>query len=261
MQLRELQRELQRNLLGAESAIETAIVDAPPLPAEARLGIYRNAYASRLIEALDDTYAVLHKLLGDDTFEGLARLFIDAHPSAHRSIRWYGRELADFMGECPPFAAQPILSEVARFEWTLSEVFDSPDADPLDRAALKAIDPGRWAGLKFRLHPSLRRLTFEWNTVAVWKAVNADADPPDPERSGEPVEWLLWRRDLENYFRSLDAVEGAALAAALRGNTFADICAQLTLHLEEDEIPLRAASLVGAWADSGIIVEFAFGAE
>ena len=56
------------------------------------------------------------------------RSFIAAHPSVHRSIRWYGSELADFLIDRPPFAEQPILSELARFEWTLAEVFDAADA-------------------------------------------------------------------------------------------------------------------------------------
>jgi hypothetical protein len=257
MLLRELQRELQHELLGEQSVIAGAIVDAPPLPTDARLGIYRNAYRSRLIEALDDTYPVLHELLGDETFEGLGNLFIGAHPSRHRSIRWYGRELADFLAEAAPFDEQPILAEVARFEWTLSEVFDSADATPLDRAALMAIEPGAWATLSFRFHPSIRRLAFEWNTVAVWKAMSADIDPPAPRRSEGAVEWLLWRRNLENYFRSIDAAESTALEAALRGETFETICFELGTQLPEDEVPLRAAGLVGSWTDSGILVELA----
>jgi len=257
MQLRELQCELQRDLLGEESTIRAAIVDAPPLPAEARLAIYRHAYQTRLIDALDDTYPVLHKLLGDDTFMALGELFVAAHPSPHRSIRWYGRELGHFLARCSPFAEQPVLSEVARFEWTLSEVFDAPDADPIGRVMLEHVRPDDWAGLKFRFHPSLRRLEFGWNTVAVWKAMSGDSDPPEPEHSRSPAEWLLWRRGLENYFRSMDACESTALDAALRGSTFAQTCAALTLHLPEDEIPLRAATLVGTWLDSGIIVGIA----
>ena len=57
MQLRELQRELQHDLLGGDSNISAAIVDAPPLPADARLAIYRNAYRVRLIDALDQRLA------------------------------------------------------------------------------------------------------------------------------------------------------------------------------------------------------------
>jgi hypothetical protein len=255
--LGQLQRELQRELLGEESAIGAAIVDAPPLPTDARLAIYRNAYRTRLIEALRDTHPVLHQLLGDDAFTALGERFIAAHPSVHRSIRWYGRELADFIGRCDPFAEQPVLSEVARFEWTLAEVFDAPDADPIGRAALANVGPDDWARLEFRFHPSLRRLAFGWNTVAVWKAMNGGSDPPAPEQSAVSVEWLLWRRDLENYFRSMDAAESAALEAAIGSSTFAEICLALTSHLAEDEVPLRAASLVGSWVDSGIIVGIA----
>jgi len=253
MQLARLQRELQRDLLGVENAIASAIVEAPPLATEERLAIYRHAYRARLTEALDDIYPVLHGLLGDETFAAVAGMFIEAHPSVHRSIRWYGRELADFLAERAPFAEQPILSEVARFEWTLSEVFDAPDSPSLDRATLMGLDPQAWAGLEFRFHPSLRRLRFSWNTVTVWKAVSESQDPPAPESVREPVPWLLWRRDLKNYFRSMDAPEDAALETALGGQSFASVCARLTQYLSEEETPLRAAALVGTWTDSGII--------
>jgi hypothetical protein len=253
MQLRQLQQEMQRALLNEDSNIRAAIIDAPPLPADARLAIYRNAYRVRLIDALDDTYSGLHRLLGDETFVALGEMFVAAHPSVHRSIRWYGSELADFLSHCPPFAAQPILSEVARFEWTLAEVFDAPDAATLERAALKVVEPDAWAKIKFRFHPSVRRMTLVWNTVNVWQAVSRDEEPPQPELAPQPVHWLLWRQDFKNYFRSLDAAEDAALDAALLGLTFAEICAAMSEQLTEEEIPLRAAALVGTWVDSGII--------
>ncbi len=253
MQLRQLQQEMQRELLNEPSSIRSDVIGAPPLPVDARLGIYRNAYRSRLIDALDDTYSVLHKLLGDETFAALGEMFVAAHPSVHRSIRWYGSELADFMSRCPPFSEQPILSEVARFEWTLAEVFDAPDAAALERSALQAIDPDAWAGIRFLLHPSVRRMSLAWNTVNVWQAVSRNAEPPQPELAPHPVRWLLWRQQLKNYFRSLDPAESAALDAASRGLAFAEICAAITEWLPEEETPLRAATLIGTWADSGII--------
>jgi Putative DNA-binding domain len=254
MRLAELQRELQRDLLGHDSAIATVIVDAPPLPVQSRLGIYRNAYRARLIEALGEVYPVLYRLLGDETFESLGTLFVDAYPSEHRSIRWYGRELAVFLAATSPFADQPILSEVARLEWALSEVFDAADAGVMDRASLEAVDPEHWATLCFGFHPSVRRLTLAWNTVAVWQAVSDEHEPGDPERSPEPVQWLLWRRNFKNYFRSLDADERAALDAAAAGRSFTEICETLTAHLPATDIPLRAAMLVATWVDSGLIV-------
>ena len=252
--LRKLQRDLQNHLLGEPSPIADAIANAPPLSVADRLDIYRNAYQVRLIEALDETYPVLHAVLGDEVFSALGEEFVAAHPSVYRSIRWYGRELAEFLGQCPPYAEQPILAELALLEWTLTEVFDAADAEPVERTALSAVDPSAWSELQFEFHPSLRRLFLQWNTAAVWQAMSREEAPPDPCCAEQPVPWLLWRQDLQNYFRSMTADEAAALDAALRGADFARICEALAEWLPEEEIPLRAASLLALWADSGIIV-------
>jgi hypothetical protein len=252
--LRRLQSALQSHLLGEPSWIAEAIADAPPLSVADRLGIYRNAYRVRLIEALDDTYHVLHALLGDDVFVALGEEFVTAHPSVHRSIRWYGAELSDFLSRRPPYAEQPILAELALLEWTLAEVFDAADADPQPRAALSAVDASAWGELKFEFHPSLRRLHLHWNTAAVWQAMSREETPPDPVCAEHPVPWLLWRQNLQNYFRSMAADEAAALDSALRGANFGEICEALAEWLPDEEIPLRAAGLLGTWADSGIIV-------
>ena len=95
--LRELQQDMQRHLLGEASSVSAAIVDAPPLPAANRLAIYRNAYQVRLIDALHDTYPILHGLLGDEAWLALGEAYVAEHPSVFRSIRWYGGKLADFL--------------------------------------------------------------------------------------------------------------------------------------------------------------------
>jgi hypothetical protein len=253
--LRELQVDMQRHLLGEESAVTAAIVDAPPLPAADRLAIYRNAYQVRLIDALHETYPILHGLLGDEAWVELGYAYVAAHPSVFRSIRWYGRELAHFLTVRPPFSEAPILAEVALLEWTLAEVFDATDAPSLPRSALSTVEPSAWSSLTLEFHPSLRRLAFSWNTAAVWKAMNQEETPPRPEMGPAPMPWLLWRQDLQNYFRSMTAVEAAALDSALRGRNFAQLCEDLGALLPQEEIPAAAASLLGAWADSGLIVK------
>ena len=253
MRLIDLQRNFQAHLLMGDDAILKSVIDAPPLAPAERVKVYRNAYRVRLSDALQDTYPVLFKILGDEVFESLGREFIGAHPSVHRSIRWYGRELGDFLVQRPPYAEQPILAEIARFEWTLSEVFDAADAAPIGRDALQAVDPGSWDRLQFVFHPSVRLLDLTWNTVAVWQSMSRDEAPPQPEMAETSIPWLLWRRDLTNRFRSLDAAEKASLEAGLSGMRFGELCAVLRQWLPEEEIPLRAATLIGTWTDSGII--------
>ena len=253
-QLRQLQHDLQRHLLGEHSEIAAAIVDSPPLPTIERLDIYRNGYRVRLIDALDEIYPVLHSLLGDEVFYALGAEYVTAHPSTYRSIRWYGRELADFLRKHEPYSEQPILAEVALLEWTLAEVFDATDATPIQRAVFSSIDAAQWQNLKFEFHPSLRRLQFSWNTTAVWQAMSRDETPPDPVLTSDPVSWLLWRQNLQNYFRSLPIDEVAALDASLHGNNFGEICTTLIEWLPADQVPLRAAGLLATWADNGLII-------
>ncbi len=251
--LRQLQHDLQQYLLGDSSAITGAVVDAPPLPAAQRLAIYGNAYVARLIDALGETYPVLRAVLGDEDFGALGREFIAAHPSVHRSIRWYGAELAQFVAERPPFSEQPIFAELALLEWTLAEVFDAADAACVTRAELAALEPAAWSTLQLQFHPSLKRLQLCWNTVPVWRAMNRDERPPDP-KCAEPTPWLLWRQNFQNLFRSMSADEAAALDAARSGKTFAELCEVLTAWLPAKEVPLRAAGLLGGWADTDLLV-------
>lgn len=263
MRLRALQLAMQNALLDESEqgvrAIAHVIVDTAPLAPAARLEIYRNAYRSRLIEALEDGYPNLHRLLGDEHFDTLGAGFVAAHSSVHRSIRWYGRELAQFLRAEPAYRDQPRLAELAAFEWTLGEAFDSEDAIPLERAALNAIEPAAWGEMHFSFHPSLRRLALEWNTVAAWRALGEEGTPPDPARLAHPTSWLIWRQGLKNYFRSLEPIEERALEAAQAGARFAQLCTTLAATVGEAEIALHAARLVATWVDGGLIVSVSTG--
>jgi hypothetical protein len=257
LRLRELQQDVQRHVLGLNSSIGAAIIDSPPLSVAERLDIYRNAYQLRLTEALKDTYPVLHELLGDEVFAALGLAYIARNPSVYRSIRWYGAELPQFLAENAPYDDQPVLSEVALLEWTLSEVFDAEDAAAIDRSALAALPAQRWGSLQFEFHPSLRRLALLWNAVPVWQSMSRDETPPAPKCADAAVTWLLWRKDLKNYFRSLDGAEACALDAALEGANFEEICQVLREWLPDAKIPAAAANYLAVWADSGIIAAFA----
>src|SRR5207248_2299216 len=76
------------------------------------------------------------------------------------------------------YAAAPVLAELARWEWTMTDVFDAADATALTHAELARVSPEQWAGLRFTWHPSLRRLALSWNAPQIWQALTADAERP-----------------------------------------------------------------------------------
>jgi len=255
MSLRELQERFQLQLLRGDAALDVPIADRPPLTPVERFAIYRNAYGARLTDALKANYPKLHLVLGDEVFRQAAAGYIAAHPSTTRSIRWFGAQLPDHLARTAPFSAQPALAELARFEWALSECFDAADAPVLSRADLARTAPEDWGALRFIFHPSLRTLSLGWNTVSIWKALDAapEAAAPLPVKAAEAGTWLLWRQQFQNRFRSIDGAEATALAWAMDGASFAQVCEQLARLLPEDQVPMTAATLLANWADSGLL--------
>jgi hypothetical protein len=65
---------------------------------------------------------------------------------------------------------------------------------------------------------------------------------------------LLWRRELQIFFRPLPALEAEALDAVREGRSFGELCVALCTALDEAQSPPRAAAFLREWVDSGLIV-------
>ena len=187
---------------------------------EQRLAVYGNAYGYRLIDALSENYPAVHTLLGDDDFYKMTYAYMDAYPSSHFSLRYFGHQLEKFLKQYDK--DQPILFEMARFEWALRKGFDAENIKTINLEALQQIPIEQWGALQFTFHPSVSRLELEWNTPQLWSAIDEETEPMAPEKLDYPYAWLLWRKDLLTYYRSLDVDEAWALDTAQQGGNFAD---------------------------------------
>jgi Putative DNA-binding domain len=252
--LARIQGDFQDYLLRGSEAVRTHVLGTARVPVETRLGIYAGGYGSRLIDALRGNYPALAALLGEADFEALGADYVRTHDSPFFSIRNYGDALAEFLAQHASYAEVPVLAELARWEWTLGGVFDAADATPLTPAALARVAPGDWAHLGFEWHPSVRRLALVWNVPQLWQALTDGEERPELTLLRQPIEWLAWRRELRTYYRSLSASEAAALDAAHAGASFGELCEQLQAELGPRAAPARAAALLRAWMDAGLIV-------
>ena len=247
-----LQDQFQNYVLKGDGAILPAVMDGPRLDARSRLDVYANGYRLRLIEILDADYPALHALAGDDLFAQLATAYIAAHPSAFPNARWFGVHLPCFLAGDAAFFSQRVLAEMATFEWAIGLAFDSADDPVLDIAELATLPAEAWSTLGFRLHRSLQLVELAWNVPAFWHAVTREEDPPAPEQS--PVAaWIVWRRELTTYFRSLEPDEAAALHAIHRDGNFADMCEILCASHEPEAVPGLAMTLLKRWIKDGLI--------
>jgi len=260
--LRELQHGFQSWVLRDAGAPPATVADTGAVSARDRLKVYADAIRLRFLEVLGQDYPGLHALAGDDEFRRLGLAYVAAHPSHHPSIRWFGRHLPAFLRSTAPWREQPVLAEMAAFEWAKGELLDAPDSPVVGVEDIAAIPPDRWAGIRPRLKPAVRRVTLEWNVPVVWKAIDGDEAVPAlarADRAGSAdgaegaVDWLLWRQDLLVRWRSIDPDEAWALRSCDAGEDFGSICVGLGERVGEDAAALRAATFLKQWATDGVL--------
>jgi len=249
--LPQLQGAFQDYVLGdgaAAPALLAAVRRQSALDPAARLAIYQRAYRGRMREALGEAFERTWTYIGDDLFDQLASDYLDATPSTHANLRWFGASFPDFLAR--RLEQHPFVAELAAFEWTLGLAFDAPDAVPASIDALRALAPEAWGGLRFALHPSVHLAPMHTNAVALWQALGEGSDPPAPTAHATAHTWLVWRHALQPHFRSLHAQEAAALQALARGASFGDICADAQ---DDSDAAVRIATWLRDWLGSGVL--------
>lgn len=250
--LQELQASFRRSLQTGDDAIAIHLAGSGQLAVSERLGIYQNAYRSRLVEALGKDYPVVQALLGEDAFTTVCHAYIDVHPSRSFSLRWLGQSMASFLSK-PDYP--PHLPELARFEWALVEAFDAADVVVAKEEDLTSIPAQEWPALKLRFHPSVQTLSCDWNVLALWRAVQDKTLLPDPIALPQPLAHLVWREQLTTRYRTLEDDETDAMEAVACGDSFAALCERLTRWHADEAVPLRAVSLLKRWRTEGLISE------
>ncbi len=255
--LQQLQKHFQAYLLTQPNSAITHVVDAGKITAEARLQVYAEAYRLRLLEALETDFVALRAYLGADEFSALGDAYIATWPSAHYSIRYFGGHMAEFLAETPPYANTPLLAELAAFDWALSAAFDAADDPVLAIEDMSTIAPSDWPNLTFRAHAAVIRLDLQWNAPTIWSAADSGAETlPAAVESPTTIPWVIWRQNLQSFYRSMGADEAYALDALLRGESFGSICEGLCEWAEPDEVAAKAASFLKQWIADGMLREF-----
>jgi hypothetical protein len=243
-----IQNDFQEYVLGRTSdnpAIKSAILNQYGLNADDRLAIYYDAYRIRMREALSDTYGKTHGYIGDDMFAEFSTGYLQAYPSHSPNLRWYGQRFSVYLQQVLP--DHPVVAELAAFEWALSLAFDAPDAPTLTIEDMQVLQPEQWETLGFHLHPSLQFLPMHTNATAIWLAMEQDLTPPDAVVSENPEHWLIWRKQLQSHFRSLDQYETKALQELRRGDAFSAVCDAANESAGEQDITPKIAGWLQTW--------------
>lgn len=184
-------RELQRSFA---AALRDPAGDCPVRPA-GRLAIYRGNVAANFRGALEATYPVLRRRVGDDYFGRLVALFRERCPSRSGDLHWAGREFADFLAGHLAGGEYAWLADLARLEWARQDAAVVAIAPPVGADALAAFAPAQLEHVRLALQPSLRLVESAYPVFSVWLANQQDDAPPVDQSLGAECGMALSRTD------------------------------------------------------------------
>jgi len=252
--LRHLQSRFQNYLLGVSDDIQADIISTPDALAEHRLGAYYNAYRIRLIDALAVDYSALQKYLGSEAFEYLALDYLKFYPSNYPSLRWFGKDLTEYMRRHFKHEDREFLSELAGFEWAKGLVFDDIDKTSLFQIDDMAQVPAQaWQDIRIKFKPAIRWLDLYWNVCTYYVALENNEVLPEKYRDEYPLRWLIWRKNRDPFWRSLEVHEAWAFESAYQGANFAELCEGLLEWISEDQVAITAAGFLKQWISDELV--------
>ncbi|KAG1451921.1 hypothetical protein G6F57_016049 [Rhizopus arrhizus] len=162
--LAERLEEFASALLDPERAVPEGLVGPDGEPSARRFAVYRNNVFVGLTDALRAGFPCVVKLVGDEFFAAMARVFAAATPPSSPVLLHYGAEFPDFIASFPPAEPLPYLADVARIERAATEAYHAHEAEPLAPSVLAGVPPDQASMLRFRLHPSVRLVRHDGPT-------------------------------------------------------------------------------------------------
>jgi hypothetical protein len=251
--LASLQRAFQRHIYKPGMAMEGVVLATPCAGATRRLGVYVDAYSARLIDVLSSDYPALLNLLGVTDFDCMAREYIALNPSCQRNVRWYGAQLPRFLSRSRKWHRNPLLADMAHFEWALGLAFDALDAPTTTASEVARVLPADWPSMRMGLHPSVQLVRVHRNVPEVWRMTISDREPTPAAIHARRSVWLVWRKGHEPLYRALSQKEAWALRGVARGLDFASLCSGLRRYVVPQHAAQTCAQLLRNWIFEGLI--------
>jgi hypothetical protein len=131
--------------------------------------------------ALERSYPILRRRVGEDYFRRLAHDYRSRHPSRSADLHWTGERFPAYLADTLAGGGYAWLAELAELEWACESALVAGSLPPLGLASLSTLDPGHVDRARLELQPSLGCVASSFPVLDVWRANQPDGD-------GQPVD-------------------------------------------------------------------------
>src|ERR1700737_4721165 len=155
-------------LLDAERPIPCGITAHNAAIPTRRFAVHRNNLVAGLVKALKSRFPAVERIVGEEFFAAMARVFVLERPPRSPLLATYGDEFAAFIAAFEPAREFPYLADVARLEAARTHSYHDADAAPIDACQLATLDTCDVGSIRIDIHPSVGIVRSPYPIVAIW---------------------------------------------------------------------------------------------
>ncbi len=226
-----------------EAPVPKGLVRPDGQPAGKRFDVYRNNVVLSLIRAMETSFPVIRKLVGEKFFDAMAGEYVRAHPPKSPMIMFYGDDFADFLTGFPPVANIPYLADVARLEQARRIAYHAADDPIATPEALGAVPPAALGEVTLKIHASAHVIRSPYPIFSIWR-LNATNDQTPVQNRPEDV--LISRPSGEVVMQLLPVGGAAFLDALMSGATLGNAAETATSAETGFDLSQNISGMLGA---------------
>lgn len=227
-----------------------------------QLEIYREQFYLRHTASLVEDFPGVGGVLGQRDWDELVWDYLASVTPASFDLGDLGAGLAAFaetresLGE-----RRDLVVDMARLEYAHIEVFDAPDAAPLDPSKLGAVPEDAWEHARLVTDPGLRLLALRYPVLGLRRAILERNERGDTSALALPAPeagyWAVHRRNLAIFHDALEPHAFALLTAVARGEPLAAACesAAREAGVTVETLGAGLEQWFSAWAARGYVVD------
>lgn len=206
--------------------------DGKPKAADKRYNVYRNNVTSSLIEALAKIFPATQRIVGEQFFRDMARVFVRTHPPQSPLILEFGHEFEAFVRAFEHTQNLPYLPDVIAIERAWLSSYHAANAPVLAADALSSVPPEQLGDIRFEKHPAAYIKRSPFPAVAIFAANRAGTEMPK-RALNQAEDALIVRPALEVLVLDLPKGHALFLQSLFEGVTLGE-AANITAEAEPE---------------------------